>query len=44
MISGSDSGMREGGKTKIMWSLAGMLMVGLAGFILRSLNSTFYSL
>lgn len=43
MLSGSDTGMREGGKTKIMWSLAGLLMVGLAGFILRSLNPLFYN-
>lgn len=43
MMSGSDSGMREGGKSKIMWALAGLLMVGLAGFILRSLNPIFYN-
>ncbi|UPA22225.1 pilin [Candidatus Peribacteria bacterium] len=43
MLSGSDSGMRENGKSKIMWALAGMLMVGLAGFILRSLNPIFYT-
>jgi hypothetical protein len=43
MLSGSDSGMRENGKGKIMWALAGLLMVGLAGFILRSLNPIFYT-
>lgn len=43
MLSGTDTGMREGGKTKIMWALAGLLMVGLAGFILRSLNPLFYN-
>ncbi len=42
MLSGSDSGMRESGKGKIMWALAGLLMVGLAGFILRSINPLFY--
>ncbi len=42
MLSGSDGGMRESGKGKIMWALAGMLMVGLAGFILRSINPIFF--
>lgn len=43
MLSGQDGGMRDTGKTKIMWALAGLLMVGLAGFILRSLNPLFYT-
>ncbi len=42
MISGSASAS-ESGKTKIMWALAGLLMVGLAGFILRSINPIFYN-
>lgn len=42
MLSGSDSGMREGGKNKMMWALAGLLMVGLASLILKTLNSLFY--
>jgi len=41
MIGGSDSGA-SGGKEKIKHALMGLLMVGLAGFILRSLNSIFY--
>ena len=43
MLSGSDSGARDRGKEKIMWALAGMLMVGLAGFILRSINPLFFT-
>ena len=42
MISGSDSGKRETGKSKILWALAGLIMVGLAGTILRTLNPNFY--
>jgi hypothetical protein len=41
MISGSSSAS-EAGKTRIMWAMAGLLMVGLAGFILRSINPVFY--
>lgn len=43
MLSGNDSGMREGGKSKMTWALAGLLMVGLAGFILRSINPIFFT-
>ncbi len=42
MTSGSDSGKRENGKNKILWALAGLLMVGFAGTILRFLNPNFF--
>ncbi|HVW66843.1 MAG TPA: hypothetical protein VHA78_03880 [Candidatus Peribacteraceae bacterium] len=42
MLSGSDSAMRDNGKNKIQWALAGLLMVGFATLILKTLNSTFY--
>lgn len=34
---------RDGGKEKIQWALGGMVMIALAGFILRFLNSMFYT-
>lgn len=39
MLSGGDI---DEGKTKIQWALGGMVMIALAGFILRFLNPTFY--
>lgn len=42
MVAGSDSGKLENGKSKMMYALMGLLMVGLAGFILRSLNPLFF--
>lgn len=39
MTSGGDI---EAGKTRIQWALGGMIMIALAGFILRFLNSIFY--
>ena len=33
----------ENGKTRFTWALAGLLLVGLAGVILRILNPTFYT-
>lgn len=42
MLSGGDSGKREEGKSKIMWALAGLLMIGLSGLILETLNPLFY--
>ncbi len=42
MLSGGDSGKREAGQTRLLWALAGMLLVGLSGFILRTLNPLFY--
>lgn len=34
---------RDGGKEKIQWAVGGMVMIALAGFILRFLNSIFYA-
>jgi hypothetical protein len=34
---------RDGGKEKIEWALGGMVMIALAGFILRFLNPIFYT-
>lgn len=42
MISGNDTGLREDGKGRIMWALAGLLLIGLAGFILNTLNPNFF--
>lgn len=42
MLSGGDSGKREEGKNRLLWSLAGLLMISLSGLILQTLNSTFY--
>lgn len=33
----------DGGKEKIEWALGGMVMIALAGFILRFLNPIFYA-
>jgi hypothetical protein len=43
MLSGSDSGARESGKSRLMWALAGLLMIGLSGMILETLNPLFYN-
>lgn len=42
MMSGSNTGMQESGKGRLMWALAGLLLIGLAGFILTTLNPLFY--
>lgn len=42
MLSGGDSGKRESGKGRMMWALAGLLMIGLAGLILETLNPLFF--
>lgn len=42
MLSGSDSGMREEGKSNILWALVGLLIIGLAGLILETINPFFY--
>jgi hypothetical protein len=33
---------RDAGKEKIQWAVGGMVIISLAGFILRFLNSMFY--
>lgn len=38
MLSGNDSGKREEGKTRMLWALAGLLLIGLSGLILEVLN------
>jgi len=42
MLSGGKAGKDEG-KTRLQWALAGLLMVGLAGLILETLNPLFYT-
>lgn len=42
MLSGGKAGKDEG-KTRLQWALAGLLMVGLAGLILETLNPLFYN-
>jgi hypothetical protein len=42
MMSGGDSGLREQGQSKLLWAIAGMLLVAFSGFILRVLNPTFF--
>lgn len=34
---------KDGGKEKIQWALGGMVMIALAGFLLRFLNPIFYA-
>ena len=41
MFAGSSEKAAEG-KGRLLWSLAGLLLVIFAGFILRLLNNTFY--
>lgn len=42
MLSGDDGGKREAGISRFTWAAAGLLMLGLAGFILRTLNPMFF--
>ena len=42
MLSGSDAGARGAGKERLMWALAGLLMIGLSGMILEILNPLFF--
>ena len=42
MVSGDNTGMRDEGKNRLMWALAGLLLVGLAGLILQTLNPLYY--
>lgn len=41
MMSGSSEKAEEG-KTRLMWALAGLLMIAFAGFALRLLNNVFF--
>ncbi len=42
MLSGSNSGAREEGKSRLMWALAGLLMIGLSGMFLEILNPLYF--
>jgi hypothetical protein len=42
MLSGSDTGRLEEGKSRLLWALAGLLMIGLSGAILETLNPVFF--
>lgn len=42
MLSGSDAGARSAGKERLMWALAGLLLIGLSGMILEILNPLFF--
>lgn len=42
MLSGSDTGRLEEGKSRLLWALAGLLMIGLSGMILETLNPVFF--
>lgn len=42
ILSGGDPGKRQTGIDRILWSLAGLVILGLAGIILRTLNPLFY--
>jgi|GEM_PF-4128839 len=43
MLSGGDSGKREEGKNRLLWALAGLLMISLSGLIMATLNASFYT-
>ncbi len=42
MLSGGDSGRRQSGITRLLWSIGGLMIILLTGFILRVLNPLFY--
>lgn len=42
MLSGDNTGMRSAGQERLLWALAGLLMIALAGVILTTLNPIFY--
>ncbi len=42
MMSGADSGARSEGKSRLMWALAGLLMIGLSGMFLEILNPLYF--
>jgi len=42
MISGSDSGLRDKGKDRFINALTGLLVIGLSGMILETLNPVFF--
>jgi hypothetical protein len=42
MLSGDNTTMRTEGQERLLWALAGLLMIGLAGVILSTLNPLFY--
>lgn len=42
LLSGGDPGKRSEGISTMTWSIAGLLLIAFAGFILRILNPMFY--
>ncbi len=42
MLSGDNTGMRSDGTNRLLWALAGLLIIGLAGVILSTLNPLAY--
>lgn len=42
ILSGGDPGKRQAGIDRLLWSLAGLAILALAGLILRTLNPLFY--
>lgn len=42
MLSGSDTTKLEEGKSRLLYALAGLLMVGLSGMILETINPVFF--
>ncbi len=42
MLSGDNTTMRSAGQERLLWALAGLLIIGLADIILSTLNPIFY--
>lgn len=42
MLSGDNTGMRSAGQERLLWALAGLIMIALAGVILTTLNPLFF--
>ncbi|PIR53369.1 hypothetical protein COU76_01505 [Candidatus Peregrinibacteria bacterium CG10_big_fil_rev_8_21_14_0_10_49_10] len=42
MVSGNNSGKRQEAVSRMIWAIAGLLILLFSGFILRTLNGTFF--
>lgn len=42
ILSGGDAGKRQAGIDRILWALAGLVILGVSGLILRTINPLFY--
>jgi hypothetical protein len=42
ILSGGDTGKRQTGMDRLLWALAGLIIIACAGLILRTLNPLFY--